>query len=425
MLDSKERDHLRKLARTLKKIAGRKLWVEKKDLWRRMNSLQKVRPLVLCAIPEEAWHELIPASDLRIDDNLFSGYEWELKKRIYRWEHIGDDEVITDRLYVPIRYSLTDWVENRVRPYSGRADLAATFTPSIAEYNDLKRLQFPELVVDRPGTESDYGQVADVFGDILDVRMGEPFYAATDSAVMGWGNSLIDILCELRGLGQLYEDLVSAPEFVKEAMDFLMQGTLRYLDDLEKEGLLRLNNNEFIHNSNTPLGSNGLGITDELPAEDFDPNRVTREQLWGYFMAQEFSGVSPDMLSEFVLPYQIPIAEKFGLTCYGCCEGNDRKWDLIIESLPHLRELSVSHAADLGVAAEKMKDRYVLSWKPNASRMIATFDEEYIRRSMEEAFDITRDCCLVVSLRDTQTLFGDPERISRWTRITLETAIKN
>jgi len=425
MLDSIERDHLRKLARKLKKIADRHLWVEKADLWRRMNSLQKVRPLVLCAIPEEAWHELIPASDLRIDDNLFSAYEWELKKRIYRWEHIGDDEVITDRLYVPIRYSLTDWVEDRVRPYSGRADLAAKFTPSISNYNDLKRLRFPELVVDRLGTELDYGQVSDVFGDILDVRMGEPFYAATDSDVMGWGNSLIDILCELRGLGRLYEDLVFAPEFVKEAIDFLMRGTLRYLDDLEREGLLRLNNNEFVHNSNTPLGSNGLGITDELPAEDFDPNRVTREHLWGYFMAQEFSGVSPDMLSEFVLPFQTPIAEKFGLTCYGCCEGNDRKWDLIIESFPHLRELSVSHEADLGVAADKLKDRYVLSWKPNVSRMIATFDEEYIRRSMEEAFDITRDCCLVVSLRDTQTLFGEPERISRWTRITLETAIRN
>jgi hypothetical protein len=424
MLDPKERDHLRKLARKLKKIADSHLWVEKADLWRRMNSLQKVRPLVLCAIPEEAWHEIIPASDLHVDDNLFSGYEWELKKRIYRWEHIGDDEVITDRLYVPIRYSLTDWVEGRVRPYSGRADMAEKFTPSIIEYSDLERLRFPELVVDRPGTESDYEQVSDVFGNILDVRMGEPFYASTDGEVMGWGNSLIDVLCELRGLGRLYEDLMLAPEFVKEAMDFLMQGTLRYLDDLEKEGLLRMNNNEFIHNGNTPLGSNGLGITDELPCEDFDSNRVTCEHLWGYFMAQEFSEVSPDMLAEFVLPYQIPIAERFGLTCYGCCEGNDRKWDLIMNSVPHLRELSVSHAADLEVAAEKLKDRYVLSWKPNTSRMIATFDEEYIRRSMEEAIEITRGCCMVISLRDTQTLFGEPERIRRWTRITLETAMK-
>jgi len=425
MLDSKERLYLRELALTLNKIVERPLWAEKADLWRRMNSLERVRPLVLCAIPEEAWHELIPESELLIKDDLFLGYEWELKKRLYHWQHIKDDEVISDRLYVPISYNLTDWIDSRVRPYSRRADQAAKFTPSIVEFNDLKRLRFPELAVDSSLTESNYAQVSDVFGDILDVQLGEPFYAGTDSAVMGWGNSLIDILCELRGLEQLYEDLLLAPEFVKETMDLLMRGTFKYLDTLEKENLLRLNNNEFIFNSNTPLGSNGLGITDELPVEIFDPNHVTCEHLWGFFMAQEFSEVSADMLEEFVLPYQIPIAERFGLTCYGCCEGNDRKWDLIIDSFPNLRELSVSHAADLKIAVEKLGNRYVLSWKPNASRMIATFDEEYIRETMEEAFDITSDCHLVVSLRDTQTLFNEPERISKWTRIAVETAMKN
>ena len=85
MLDPKERDYLRELACQLKEIADKPLWAEKSDLWRRINSLEKVRPLVLCAIPEETWYELIPDSELCIDDNVFSGYEWELKKRIYRW----------------------------------------------------------------------------------------------------------------------------------------------------------------------------------------------------------------------------------------------------------------------------------------------------------------------------------------------------
>jgi hypothetical protein len=424
MLESSKKDYIRKLAHSVKEISENPIWKEKSDLWKKMNSLEKVRPLVLCAIPEEAWHELIPDSQLLIEDEVFSRYEWELKKRIYRWDNIKDDEIITDKLYVPICYSLTDWIENRVRPYSGQADRAAQFSPSIVEYRDLKKLRFPELHIDNAKTDSMFEQVADVFDDILDVTLGEPFYAATDSTVMGWGNSLIDILCELRGLSQLFEDLVLAPEFVKEAMEFLKQGTMRYLDSLEEKELLWLNNNEFILNSNTPLGSNGLGLTDELPAEGFDENRVTCGHLWGYFMAQEFSEVSPDMLAEFVLPYQIPIADRFGLTCYGCCEGNDRKWDVLAGSFPHLRELSVSHAADLEIAADTLGDRYVLSWKPNASQMIATFDEEYIRHTMERALDITKDCHLVISLRDTQTLFGEPKHISEWTRITLETTMK-
>ena len=424
MPESSERSYLRELARRVKEISDRPLWKEKTELWRKMNTLEKVRPLVLCAIPEEAWHELIPLAHLRIRDSVFSVYEWELKKRTYRWENIRDDVIITDKLYVPISYTLTDWIENRVRPYSGQADRAAQFTPSIVEYNDLKKLRFPELDIDNVKSDSIYAQVADVFGDILDVRLGEPFYAGTDSTVMGWGNSIIDILCELRGLGQLFEDLMLAPAFVKEAMEFLKQGTLHYLNSLEKEGLLRLNNNEFMFNSNTPLGSNGLGITDELPGEEFNDKQVTCNHLWGYFMAQEFSEVSPDMLGEFVLPFQIPIAERFGLTCYGCCEGNDLKWDMLIDTFPLLRELSVSHAADLEIAAEKLEDRYVLSWKPNASQMIATFDKAFIRQTMERALYIARDCRLVISLRDTQTLFGEPERISTWTCITLETAMK-
>ncbi len=424
MINSKEREYLRVLANKLQEVADCSNWVKRAELWLRLNSLEKVRPLILCEIPEEAWHELIPNFELVIGDKLFSEYEWELKKKIYRCEYIKDDEVITNRIYVPIRYTLTDWIEGRVRPFSDRADRAAKFTPCILEYDDIKKLRLPELCIDWQATETDYEKVSSVFGDILDVRLGEPYYASTDNPVMGWGNSLIDILCELRGLGQLYEDLIIAPDFVKEAMDILMRGTLRYLDDLEKEGLLRLNNNEFIRNTDTPLGSNGLGFTDELPKEDFNPDRVTCRHLWGYFMAQELTDVSPDMLAEFVLPYQIPIAEKFGLNCYGCCERNDDKWDLITESFPHLRELSVSHVSNLRIAAEKLQNKFVLSWKPSVSHMIATFDEDYIRRSMEEAFEITGDCCLVVSLRDTQTLFGDPERISKWTQITLETAIR-
>jgi hypothetical protein len=423
MLTTKEKQYVRELARELSGIAELPIWTEKAELWKKKNALQKVRPLVLCALPEEAWHEIIPDSELRIKDNVFAAYEWELKKRLYHWEHIKDDEIISNILYVPQCYSLTDWIDGRVRPYSGQADRAAKFTPSITEYSDLKQLRFPELSNDSTTTENNFAIVSDVFGDILDVRLGEPFFAATDSAVMGWGNSLIDILCELRGLGNLFEDLVLAPEFVEDAMDFLMRGTMNYLDSLEREGLLSLNSNEFMFNSNTPLGSNGLGITGELPGDDVDPTHIRCKHLWGYFMAQEFSEVSPDMFARFVLPYQVPIAERFGLTCYGCCEGNDRKWDIITDSFPHLRELSVSHAANLEIAAGTLTDRYVLSWKPNATRMIASFDEAYIRKAIAEAFKIARDCHLVVSLRDTQTLFNEPERMHRWTHIVMDCAM--
>jgi len=421
-IQAEERALLRKLALKVSDIAQSPVWQEKTRLWRGKNSLKKVRPLVLCSLPDQAWNELIPERSLTVQDPLFRKYEWDLKKRIYRWENLKDDEVITDKVYVPIQRKLTDWIEGRVRPFSEHADQAARFCPSIVEYEDLRKLRHPELTVDWQASRAHYEEVQEIFGDILRVEFGEPYYAGTDSEVMGWGNSLIDILCELRGMENLYCDMGAAPDFVHEAMQFLLAGTLKYLDALDRENLLRLNNNEFIWASNTPLGSNGLGITDELPRDGWNPEHVTTEHLWGYCQAQELAGVSADMLEEFVLPYQAQIAQRFGLNGYGCCESNDRKWDRILKHMPHLRELSVSHASNLEIAAEKLKDDYVFSWKPHPVEMITMFNEERLRQTLKRAFDTTRECCLIVCLRDTQTLDGKPERAAEWTRLALEVA---
>jgi hypothetical protein len=421
-LSAEERKTLRELAKEVRDISRDPVWEEKRRLWREKNSLRKVRPLVLCSLPEAAWEEILPEKALLVRDPFFRRCEWELARKIYRWRHIKDDEIINAKLYIPIERTLTDWVEGRVRPYADRADRAAAFSPSLLEYSDLKKLRFPELTVDRKLTRERMDLAADTLGDILEIAEGEPFYAGTDSRVMGWGNGLIDILCELRGLENVFLDLYAAPEFVHEAMDFLMRGTLRYLDILERENLLSLNNNEFIYLSNTPLGSNGLACTGELPAAGYDQAHVTTRDLWGYTQAQEFSEVSPECHEQFVLPYQKPIAERFGLNSYGCCEGNDRKWRSIIRHIPRLREVSVSHAASLSTAADVLKDRYVLSWKPHPVTMIASYNEETIRRELAKGFDQMKGCCIIVCLRDTQTLFGEPERAAGWTRVAREVA---
>lgn len=128
-----------------------------------------------------------------------------------------------------------------------------------------------------------------------------------------WGGATaFDVLCELRGLENVFYDLYSAPEFIHEAMDLLTRGTLGYLDDMESENLLRLNNNDYIYASNTPLGSKGLACTDELPDDGHDPSHIKTKDLWGYTQAQEFAQVSPENHLEFVLPYQEKIAQRFG-----------------------------------------------------------------------------------------------------------------
>ncbi len=421
-VSAEERKILRELARKVKAISQEPVWDQKRKLWTDKNALRRVRPLVLCSLPEAAWDEILPERALAVKDPWFRRCEWELRRRIYRWENIKDDEIINDKVYVPVERAITDWVDGRVRPYADRADHSAKFTPSLVEYGDLRKLRFPELTVDRKSTAEHLGIVREVFGDILDVVEGEPFYAGTDSQVLGWGNGLIDVLCELRGLEAVFYDLYTAPEFVHEAMDFLMRGSLRYLDAMEKENLLCLNNNEFMYLSNTPLGSNGLACSDQLPGASYDPAHVTTRDLWGYTQAQEFSEVSPECHEEFVLPYQSKIAARFGLNSYGCCEGNDKKWKSIIRHIPRLRECSVSHAANLSIAAESLKGNYVLSWKPHPVTMIASYNEDLIRAELRRGFDAMKGCHSIVCLRDTQTLFGEPPRAAGWTRVAQEVA---
>jgi hypothetical protein len=417
-----ERKELRDLAKRVKDIALHPVWKEKIRLWEEKNGLRKCRPLVLCSLPEAAWDEIIPQASLTVSDPFIRTYESGLRRSLYRWEQIKDDEIVTSKIRVPIVHSLTDWIEGRKRPYSERADRAAAFHPSLHSYRAVKKLTFPILSVDRQQTKRNLSRVHDIFGGILEIEEGEPFFSGSDGEVMGWGNGLIDLLCELRGLENVFYDLYSAPQFIHEMMEFLMRGTLHYFDQLEKEDLLRLNNNEFVSASNTPLGSNGLACTDELPGKDFDPRHVRTRDLWGFTQAQEFSEVSPEHHAEFVLPYQQKVAERFGLNSYGCCEPNDRKWDQITSRIPRLREVSVSHAADLRVAAEKLNDQYVLSWKPHPVTMIAEHDEHAIRDVLRKGLRTMRDCHVIVCLRDTQTLFGEPERAGGWTRVALEVA---
>jgi hypothetical protein len=97
--------------------------------------------------------------------------------------------------------------------------------------------------------------------------------------------------------------------------------------------------------------------------------------ICGICGSQETVGISPDMFAEFVLPYQLPILEKFGLNCYGCCEAVHERWKYI-SRVPRLRRVSVSPWCDQQAMAGYLKREYVFSRKPNPSYVCAFFNEE-------------------------------------------------
>jgi hypothetical protein len=211
-------------------------------------------------------------------------------------------------------------------------------------------------------------------------------------------------------------DVYDNPDGLHKLMGFLRDGHLARLQFLEDNCLLSLNND------GTYVGSGGFGWTDELPREDFDHTKVRTCDMWGFAESQETSTWSPDMFAEFIFPYQLPVLERFGLNCYGCCEPLDRRWH-IIEKIPRLRRVSVSPWANPGVMAEQLGDRYIFSLKPNPSYLaVPVMDEDLVRSEIRKTLKIIRNCRVEIIMKDNHTIGNNPQNVIRWCKIAREEA---
>jgi len=157
-----------------------------------------------------------------------------------------------------------------------------------------------------------------------------------------------------------------------------------------------------------------------LPQTDYDGIHLRTKDMWGFGESQETSEVSPDMFEEFIFPYQLPILEKFGLNCYGCCEPLDSRWH-IIKKIPNLRRVSVSAWANKAAMAEMLGSNYVYSMKPMPTPLAyANIDEDAVRKELKEARSVTQDCRLELIMKDNNTIGNNPQNVIRWVEIARE-----
>jgi hypothetical protein len=271
---------------------------------------------------------------------------------------------------------------------------------------DWERLRFPRIELHPEATERMLALAHEAVGDALTVRLKTSWW---------WSQGMTWTLISLRGLNQVMLDMTDNPDGLHRLMAFLRDGHAARVDFLERGGYLSLNND------GTYVGSGGFGWSHELPQADF-AGHVRTIDMWGFGESQETVQVSPRMFAEFVFPYQVPLLERFGLNCYGCCEPLDKRWH-VVEKVPRLRRVSVSAWADPADMAEKLGDRYIYSLKPNpADLAMPSFDEGRIRAGLHEVMRITRDCRLEVIMKDNHTIGNDPSRVVNWVRIAREEA---
>ena len=185
----------------------------------------------------------------------------------------------------------------------------------------------------------------------------------------------------------------------------------------EENNLLHLNND------GTYIGSGGFGFTDELPRADFE-GKVRTIDLWGFTESQETVNVSPEMYEEFVFPAEKPIMERFGLTCYGCCEELHSRWH-VVKNHHNLRRVSSSPWSDVKKMSAFLEDRYILSLKPIPTPLSQpALDKESIRSEIRRLLELTKDNVVELIMKDNHTIGNKPENVVEWSRIAKEEAIR-
>lgn len=374
----------------------------RRDRWRSLHGLTPVAPPIYMR-GGQCWREIPELAVRQCEDPVLAGLERQLRQRLY-WAEVGDDSVFEPWLTVAAVHRTEGWgVEvKRIPPTQPRG--AWKQQPPIREPEDIRKLVRPRHDIDCAATADLAGRARDAMGDIL------PIHIDRGPAWRMWTGDLATILGHLRGIEAFMLDMMDRPEWLHELMAVLRDGVLASHDEAEAAGDWSLADHL----------NQAFGYAPELP--DPAPNRhgAQRRQLWGYQAAQEFTLVSPAMHEEFLLRYQRPILDRFGLVAYGCCEDLTRKIDML-RTVPNLRRIAVAPAADVARCAEQIGRDYVMSYRPNPAEMVCCgFDEDRIRQIVRRDLATCRGLCVDITLKDVNTVENQPQRLGRWVRIVKE-----
>ncbi len=404
-----DRDILRRLAAAQAAIAQLPVHQVKAEMWRRLNDLEPVRPMVW--INEICWNEVNVDDELtlRCEDPWLREVEFGLRTLLYQWRHLPADMIVDPYISCPLvihnsGFGLREDVDI-VRTDETSGVVSRHFHPQIVEPADIEKIQAPVITYDAELTETRYGAMCDIFGDILPVvKVGikGSWFAPWDELIRWWG------------VEAAMKDLVDRPEMVDAAMTRLVDGYMAMLDQWEALNLLTRNDD------NTRIGSGGYGYTSALPGAPYDPQHPRPHNLWGCATAQIFGSVSPRMHWEFALKHEMRWLERWGLTYYGCCEPLDVKMG-ILRRVPNLRKLSMSPWINTERAVRNVGTDYVMSRKPNPAVLAEdTWRPEQARQDLVDFLDRARGCHVEIILKDISTVRYDPRRLWDWARIAME-----
>ena len=403
MVTKRETAILRDLASRYYEIATDERQQEAISRMRDTNDLKIVRPPVL--IDEIPWHELDYQEELRLrtEDPEARTMETFFRKALYRRAHFACDALMEP--FYPVRKCFTDTgtgleKKERLLATDERNNIVShEYEDVIPDLETLEaKFHLPVVTAFPERDEENLARVREILGDALPAQLqGVGIYYAP------W-----DVISSLRGVENIYIDMVDDPEFLHEIIKRLTAAGDAQYEQYEKLGLLDANI-PALHC--TPAYITGSPRTP-------GPMPHQRKDLWFRSMAQTFTSVSPEMHWEFDLQYSVPLMEKFAYTYYGCCEALDKKIPLLKEKVRNLRKIGVSPWADVDVCAEEIGGDYVFARKPNPANVALVSDPEVITVEIEKTVQACQryGCPVEFVLKDISTVGNRPENLDIWAR---------
>ncbi|MBU0478589.1 hypothetical protein KKC91_08485 [bacterium] len=399
-MTSNDKVILRDLARRYLEVCNRDVQKERRTLWRQHNSF--IRTQIPIYVRAFAWKEM-PEAILKCENPFFRSHENFLRQMIFQ-DTIGDD------------YIFEPWITQEVSYVSGAEGIWGTkigrtpsseergswkYDPPIKDLKDIDKMVMPHHIIDEKKTARNVARLEETIGNILTVNVDRaPLYKI-------WNADISTQLANLRGLEQIMWDMTDNPEWLHRLLSFMRDGILRTHQEAEDAGDWCLCNH---YNQAMPYA-------EESPDPEANSKPVTRDKLWIFMAAQEFTLISPQMHEEFMFNYQLPIMEKFGLVSYGCCENLTKKIDML-RRIPNLRRIAVTPWADLQRCVEQIQQDYIISWRPNPADMVSCgFNPDHVRKVVKNAIEIAKGCYIDITLKDVQTVENDPNRVREWVRI--------
>ena len=409
-------------------------YVTLKDMWTRHNRLEKVdkTPVYVClkrgngaSANPVTWSELIPHESRVCSDPLEADIELQLRQKLYKHDHIPDDEVLVPTIWInPVRpageldgssddadsgggadFEGLDskaaarlWGLGFNERRSGGPGNAYAVEPTVTSEDDLEKLKRPRYEVNEAATLERIERAQELVGGLLPIKLryDEISYAPTETMI------------SLMGMEAVLFGVYDRPELIHRMMDFITDATIEY--HLEREALGAVDSEQT------------WGY--RMPYEEVPENANTKSLAlgWATIAAQSMCGLSPAMYEEFVQPYHERMAEVISVDriYYHGCEDLTKKIP-IIRRLPNLRRFHISPWTNLKVAAEELERDFVMEVVAHPDTLHVQTEQE-MRDWLTQTMDIAGDNILDLNLGEIETTFANPAVLTTWSEIAQEVA---